>query len=207
MHTMGIPISIPGLDQFIHEIPKGNIIVIQGTIDPIKTIFTQILAGFAQKQKKEVIYISSRAKEEICAELLEYTGSSHFQVVEERSHRHWKDFVKKDVVLIIDSFSYLVLDKSLSEVRMILEELDSLCKQNNTILLLTLEYGMLDEKVQITIGHLADGIIQFLTKETSSGIARFIRISKWMNRNSFTTNIYYTFDGTRINVDLRARVT
>ncbi|MEM4258155.1 MAG: hypothetical protein QXL17_03265 [Candidatus Thermoplasmatota archaeon] len=204
---MGIPISIPGLDQFIHEIPKGNIIVIQGTIDPIKTIFTQILAGFAQKQKKEVIYISSRAKEEICAELLEYTGSSHFQVVEERSHQHWKDFVKKDVVLIIDSFSYLVLDKSLSEVRMILEELDSLCKQNNTILLLTLEYGMLDEKVQITIGHLADGIIQFLTKETSSGIARFIRISKWMNRNSFTTNIYYTFDGTRINVDLRARVT
>ncbi|MEM0493485.1 MAG: hypothetical protein QXS02_06010 [Candidatus Thermoplasmatota archaeon] len=204
---MGIPINIPGLDQFIQEIPDGNIIVIQGDIDPIKTIFTQILAGYAQRNKKEVIYVSSRAKEEIREELLQYTGSSHFKVIEERSHRYWKDFVKKDVVLIIDSFSYLVLDKSLSEVRTILEELDSLCKQNNTILLLTLEYGMLDEKIQITINHLADGIIHFLYRETTKGIARFIRISKWLNRYSFTDNIYYSFDGTRINIDLRARVT
>lgn len=203
---MGIPITIPGLRDFIQEIPDGNIIIIQGTIDPIKTIFVQTLAGYAAKTKKEVIYIASRAKEEICSELLQYTGSSYYQVIEERSHRHWKDFIKKNAVLIIDSFSYLVLDKTLSEVRTLLEELDSLCKQNNTILLLTLEYGMLDEKVQITIGHLADGIIHFLSKETTKGIARFIRISKWINRDSFNDNIYYTFDGTKITIDLRARI-
>ncbi|MBN1280530.1 MAG: hypothetical protein JXA00_02665 [Candidatus Thermoplasmatota archaeon] len=204
---MGIPIHIAGLNEFIQEIPNGNIVVVQGTIDPIKTIFIQTVAGLAVKHKKEVVYIASRAKEEVVAELSQYTDSTKCQIVEERSHRHWKDFIRRDAVLIIDSFSYLVLDKTLSEVRTIVEELDSLCKQHNTILLLSLEYGMLDEKVQITIGHLADGIIHFLSKETTKGIARYIRISKWMNRDSFNDNIYYTFDGKKISIDLRARVT
>jgi archaellum biogenesis ATPase FlaH len=203
---MGIPINIAGLNEFIQEIPDGNIVILQGTIDPIKTIFTQTLAGYAVRNNKEVIYIASRAKEKIISELSFYTESTNYQIIEERSHHHWKDFIKEDRVVIIDSFSYLVLDKSLSEVRAILEELDALCKQRHAILLLTLEFGMLDEKLQITIGHMADGIIHFLSKETTKGVARFIRISKWMDRDSFIDNIYYTFDHRVIKIDLRARI-
>lgn len=203
---MGIPINIAGLNEFIQEIPDGNIVILQGTIDPIKTIFTQTLAGYAVRNNKEVIYIASRAKEKIISELSFYIESTNYQIIEERSHHHWKDFIKEDRVVIIDSFSYLVLDKSLSEVRAILEELDALCKQRHAILLLTLEFGMLDEKLQITIGHMADGIIHFLSKETTKGVARFIRISKWMDRDSFIDNIYYTFDHRVIKIDLRARI-
>jgi len=204
---MGIPVDIPGLNHFIQEIPDGNMILVEGNIDPMKTIFTQMLAGKAQKQGRDVNYISSRAKEEVQELLCYYHEEACFPIIEERSHRHWKDYIKKDTLVVMDSFSYLILDDTLAEIRMTMEELDSLCKQKNAIILLTVEEGMLEEKVHITVGHLADGIFQFKQRDTSKGIARFIRIPKWLNRESFDDNIYYTFDGRRLNVDLRARVT
>jgi archaellum biogenesis ATPase FlaH len=203
---MGIPIVIPGLSEFIKEIPDGNTILVEGNIDPIKTIFVQQLAGIAKQKSRNVNYITSRAKEEVIEQISYYNGTVDFPVIEERSHRHWKNYLGKDGVLILDSFSYLILEKTLPEVRTILEELDSVCKQQNAIIFLTVEEGMLDEKVHITVGHLADGIFRFMSRDTSKGIARFIRIPKWLNRKSFDENIYYTFDGKKLNVDLRARV-
>lgn len=204
---MGIPIKIPGLTQFIQEIPDGNVILIEGNMDPIKTIFAQILAGLAAESGHDVNYISSRAKEEVEEQLCFYGREVCYPIIEERSHRHWKDYIHEKAVIVMDSFSYLILDDTLAEIRMTLEELDSLCKQRHATLLLTVEEGMLDEKVHVTVAHLADGIFQFKSKDTSKGIARYIRIPKWLNRASFDDNIFYTFDGKRLNVDLRSRVT
>jgi archaellum biogenesis ATPase FlaH len=204
---MGIPITIAGLNEYIKEIPSGNTIVLQGNIEPIKTLFIQFLAHQASLKGYNVSYISSRAKEEVAEQLKLYNGEINFPIIEERSSRHWKDHITKDCVLIIDSFSYLILDDSLIQVRDILEELDSICKKFNAIILLTIEEGMLDEKVQVTLSHIADGIIQFFCHDTSKGIVRFMRIPKWINRKSFDDKIFYHFDGRKINVDLRARVT
>jgi archaellum biogenesis ATPase FlaH len=206
-NNMGLAITIPGLDEFVKEIPEGNVILIQGDTNPIKSIFAQKLAGSARKKGRNVNYISSRAGEEVKEQISYYNGNIDFQIIEERSSHHWKNYIKENTLTIIDSFSYLILNKNLNEVQVIMEELDKLCKQRNNILLLTMEEGMLDEKVNITVAHLADGIFCFLYRDTKQGVARFIRIPKWMNRESFDDNIYYSFDGKNINVDLRARVT
>jgi archaellum biogenesis ATPase FlaH len=203
---MGLPINIVGLNEFIKDIIFGSIILVEGNIEPIKSIFVQNLGIHAQQNNYDVNFISSRAKEEIIEQVSYLNKEIDFNVIEERSSRHWKDFLKKKSILIIDSFSYLVLEDSIIDVRNILEELDSLCKKKSAIIILTVEHGMLDEKVRITVGHLADGIIQFLSRDTTDGVARFIRIPKWVNRKSFDENIFYQFDGKRINVDLRARV-
>lgn len=203
---MGITINVVGLTEFIKEIPDGNIILIEGSIEPIKTIFVQILAIQASTKGYEVNYITSRAKEEIIEQISHLTSEVNLNVIEERSSRHWKDFIKENSVLIIDSFSYLILDDSIGEVRSTLEEMDSCCKKMNAIILLTIENGMLDKKVHTAVGHLADGLIQFLSRETSDRVARYIRIPKWLNRKSFDEHIFYQFDGKRINIDLRARI-
>jgi KaiC/GvpD/RAD55 family RecA-like ATPase len=65
---------------------------------------------------------------------------------------------------------------------------------------------MLQEQVEVTCAHLADGIMKFLTMDTTKGIRRYIRIPKWMHGKSFDENIYYHFDGREILVDLRSRV-
>jgi archaellum biogenesis ATPase FlaH len=205
---MGIPVTITGLNQFIEEIPEGNLILVESSIDPIATIFVQQLGVIAQKNGHQVTYITSRTKEEVLEQIIFYQDEpADICVIEERSHRRWKDYVTEKSVLILDSFSYLILDVPLMEIRNILEEFLKLCQQLNAIVIITMERGMLDSKVEIATGHLADGILLFLSKDTSKGIARFIRIQKWIKGQSFDENIYYTFDGKKINVDLRSRVT
>ncbi len=50
------------------------------------------------------------------------------------------------------------------------------------------------------------GPIDFHVKETGEGIVRFIRISRWMDGCTYDSNIFYTFEDMRLNVDLRNRV-
>ena len=107
---------------------------------------------------------------------------------------------------VIDSFSYLNIERPLIEVRRVLEEFLKLCKQKDAIVLLTSERGMLTEQVDVTCAHLSDGIFTFLSKDTDQRIRRFIRIPKWMDGQAFDENIYYNYNGKEIKVDLRTRV-
>lgn len=205
---MGIKIDIPGLNKYISEIPDKQIILIEGKLDPIKTYFVTYLGSIANKNGHKVVFITSRVKEEIEKQLAYYgPETKDFEIIEERSARHWEDYISKDSVLIIDSFSYLMLGKSLYEFRDLLEDLRKKCKQERAIVLLTVVDGMLEEKQEITVEYLADGIIRFLTRESPKGIARFVRIPRWHGYVSFDDNIHYTFDGDRMKVDLRSRVT
>lgn len=204
---MGIPIHITGLNEFIPDIPDGNMILVEGSIDPIVTVFVQQLAHVAADHKDQVTYITSRAKEEVVGMVRFHNKNPpRFTVVEDPSSIHWKDHIKLNSVLVIDSFSYLILEKSMLEVRQILEDFVRMSRQLEAVVIITMEQGMLDPKIEVTIAHLADGIFHFLTKDTSVGVGHFIRIPKWVTGTSFDENIHYTYDGRRINVDLRARV-
>ena len=204
---MSIPIQIPGLNEYIQEIPEGNIILFQGGINPISSIFVKTLAFSAYKEGRKINYITSKTEEEV-EEQLDFflKGDVSFTIAAERSHRHWGEYVEEDTVTIFDSFSYLVLDHPLAEVRRILEELLRLCKQKNATIFLTTEQGMLDEKVDTTVCHLVDCIVLFLSRDTEKGVRRYMRIPKWVFGQSFEDNIYYPFDGKHILIDLRSRV-
>lgn len=204
---MGIPISITGMSAYIKDISDGNLLLVQGSIDPITSIFVQTLSTIAIKEGKPVNFITSRAEEEVREQVqLFQSNGFDFPIIEERSHRHWENYIVDDGLMVIDSFSYLNLERPLSEVRRVLEDFLKLCKQKNAIVLLTIERSMLSEQVEVTCAHLADGIFNFLTKDTDKGIRRYIRIPKWMDGRSFDDNIYYQFDGREIRVDLRSRV-
>ncbi len=204
---MGIPINVAGLEKIIKEIPEGNIILIEGKIDPVKTFFVQNIGCSSIKIGRDVVYITSRVINEIKKELIDYdSDTKFFKIIEERSSRHWNDYIKNNSLLIIDSFSYLMLEKSLHEFRENLEDLRQVAKDKNSIVILTVEDGMLDEKAEITAKYLSDGIVIFKKKETSKGISRYFIIPKWSNNMAFNDNIYYDFDGMSMKVDMRSRV-
>jgi archaellum biogenesis ATPase FlaH len=205
---MGIPVTITGLKELISEIPEGNLILAVSSTSPVNTIFVQKISVQAVKYGNPVTYITSRTAQEVHEQIVYYQNeSAHgLRVVEERSPMRWKDYIEKQSLLVIDSFSYLVLDMTLTEVRVILEEFLHDCQDRNAVVLLTMEEGMLDRRTEISTAYLADGIFQFLNKETSKGVAHFIRIPKWMKAQSFNDNINYTFEDKSIKVDLRSRV-
>ena len=204
---MGISISITGMSTFLKDIPDGNLILVEGSIDPITSLFVQTIAINAFQENKPVHFISSRAEEEVRTQINTFqTKEIPIPIIEERSHRYWQNYITDNGLTIIDSFSYLNIERPLIEVRRLLEEFLKLCKQKEAIVIITTERGMLTEQVNVTCAHLADGIFRFLTKDTDQGLKRLIRIPKWMNWQSFDENIYYNVNGKEIKVDLRTRV-
>lgn len=205
---MGIPIAITGLRDIISEIPEGNLIVAVSSISPVSTVFAQKIAVVASQHGYPTTYVTSRTAQEVREQILYYQNESapEVRIVEERSPMRWKDYINEHSLLVINSFSYLVLELSIGEVRIILEEFLHYCQERNAVVFLTMEDGMLDRKIEIATSHLADGIFQFMLKETSKGVAQFIRIPKWMKAQSFNDNINYTFEDKGIKVDLRSRV-
>lgn len=204
---MDIPIDIPGLNQLIPSIPGGNLLLLKGATDPVKTYFVQYLAHRAQAHRAKVIYVSSRGREEVQEQFRRlFDNGAPADVNEERSPMKWVNQVGEGSVLVVDSFSYLMFDKDVHVLRTVLEEVRRLVKQKGGTVVLTMDDGMLDQVHEAILMHLVDGIIEFMHKETSEGMRRFMRISRWMDGRIFDANIYYTFDEMRINVDLRYRV-
>ena len=127
-------------------------------------------------------------------------------IVEGDAPTLWKDHLKTNSLLIIDSISYLMHGFDMTEFKMIMEEIKVVCRINNAIVIQLVELGMLDQRSEMLAGFYADGIVQFLSKDSGEGLSRFIRIPKWMTGSSYDRNIYYTYEESRINVDLRYRV-
>jgi len=107
-----IPIDIPGLNQLIPSIPGGNVLLLKGATDPVKTYFVQYLAHRAQAQRAKVIYVSSRGREEVQEQFRRlFNNGAPADVNEERSPMKWVNQVGEGSVLVVDSFSYLMFDK------------------------------------------------------------------------------------------------
>jgi archaellum biogenesis ATPase FlaH len=202
---VGIPISIPGLNQFIREVPEGSIISIEGGVDPPKSVMVGVVASTAKENGWNISYICPRGR---CGSLQGLSGEwkEGMSFVEGDAPTLWKDHIKSKNLLIIDSLSYLLQEKDISEFKRVMEEVKFACNSCGAIVIQLVELGMLDKWAEILSGFYADGIVQFLSKDAADGLTRFVRIPKWMSGASYDRNIYYTYEEGRINIDLRYRV-
>ena len=109
-------------------------------------------------------------------------------------------------LLAIDSFSSLTLHLAPDVLAQSLRSLRSLCRHRGTTAVLATDRGMFDPRSEAIAIHLADGFLQFHTREGAEGVVRFLRVPKWMDGRFVDRNVYYEFDGKRIAIDLRSRV-
>jgi archaellum biogenesis ATPase FlaH len=202
---VGIPISIPGLNQFIKEVPEGSMISIEGGVDPPKAVMVGVIASTAKENGWNVSYICPRGR---CGSLQSLPGSwkEGLSLVEGDAPTLWKSHMESKCLLIIDSLSYLLQDYDISEFKHIMEDVKSACANSGAIVIQLVELGMMEKGAEVLSGFYADGIVQFLSKDAADGLTRFIRIPKWMAGSSYDRNIYYSYEEGRINVDLRYRV-
>jgi archaellum biogenesis ATPase FlaH len=202
---VGIPITVPGLNQFIKEVPEGSIISIEGGVDPPKAVLAGVIACAAKESGWSVSYVCPRGR---CGSLQDIPGiwNADKITVEGDAPTLWKDHLKTKNLLIIDSLSYLMQGRSIQELKTLMEELKMSCRITGAIVIQLVEQGMFDPRSEQLSGFFADGIVQFLFKDSAEGVSRFIRIPKWMAGSSYDRNIYYSYEEGRINVDLRYRV-
>lgn len=203
---MDVPIDIPGFDQFIPILPFGATIFLQGGVDPAKTFFALHLIEAANKAGRYVNIISSRSKMEVNGLIQEYFPTIGNANIVEASN---DDFVKEihpDSLVVIDSFSFLMLKNDLSDSVARIKEIKSASQRTNSLFVLIIDDGMFDDQKEASLLHFADGLIKFMSIDNQEGIKRFMRIPLWINGTSFDDNVYYTFNDGRLSVDLRYRV-
>lgn len=207
---MSIPVEIPGLDTIIPELGEGRLVVVEGGADTAKSFFVRRLALTAGRSGWPVTVVTSRDRDELQAQFAFERGATplpdHWVNVHERDHlTDLAEFAGGGGLLVIDSFSFLTLDLSADELARWLRALRSLCRQRGTTAVLATDRGMFEARSEAVVVHLADGFLQFHTREGPEGAVRFLRVPKWTDGRFVDRNVYYEFDGKRLAIDLRSR--
>ncbi len=208
---MSLSVEVPGLDTIIPTVDDGTIIVIEGGADLAKSFFVRRLCRTALHVPRPVTFITSRDEKELRDRVtLENSGEPAFptppQVVERDAILSLAEYVAPNGILAVDSFSFLTLDLGPADLARMLRDLRRVARGQQSIAVLTTDKGMFEDRSEAVLTHLAEGYIEFHAQEGQEGILRFLRIPKWVDGRFVDRNIYYSFDGKRIAIDLRSRV-
>ena len=208
---MSIPIEVPGLDTIIPEVGEGKIVVVESGADAAKSYFVRRLSLSAGKAGAPVTFITSRDRDELQAHFAVERGDSPLpdrwvDIYEKNAMQEFGESAESGGLLAVDSFSFLTIDLAPDALARTLRELRAVSRRRGTSVVLATDRGMFEERSEAVVGHLADGLLQFHTREAPEGVQRFIRIPKWMDGKFVDRNIYYELDGKRLAIDLRQRV-
>jgi KaiC/GvpD/RAD55 family RecA-like ATPase len=208
---VGIPVEVPGLSSIIPEFDSGRVFVVESGADPAKSFFVRQVTLTAQRNGIPVTFVTSRDRHELESLLERESGArpwieNDVAIREEDALVRLNGFSSATGLLVIDSFSFLTLGRDGLQVAELMRELRTVCRERSTIVLLATDRGMSNPHAEAVVAHLADGVLEFHSREGPEGLLRFLRIPKWTNGKLFDRNIHYEFDGRRIAVDLRSRV-
>jgi len=207
---MGIPVEVPGLDTILPEVADGSVVVAESGADSAKNFFVRRLGLTALRIGRPVTFVISRDRGELLGLFAQEGGRTglddDLKIVERDAVADLSDFASRGGLLAVDSFSLLTLDLQAAELAAMLRGLRAQCREKKTSVLLGTDRGMFEPRGEAVVAHLADGVLQFHSREGPEGLIRFLRIPKWTEGKFFDRNIYYEFDGKRIAIDLRSRV-
>lgn len=194
---MPVAVEVPGLDAYVAAVPDGRIVLLEGGLAPAKSSLARRLGRTAAAAGRPTLLLTTRGAEAS----LEVEGLS-VQAVDT-----WPTAWPDDQDLVVDSFSLLALGSAPTVLAGRLRNLREACIRQGRIAVLVLDDGHLDVAARAVCHHLADGVIQFLSRDDSEGLVSYLRIPKWMDGGAFDRNLFYGFTGRQILIDTRRRVT
>jgi len=208
---VSLAVEVPGLDTIIPKVDDGTIIIVEGGSDLAKSFFVRRLCRTALHESRPVTFITSRDEREVRERLTQENGGDpnfavEVRVVERDAIQSLDEYSVENGVVAVDSFSFLTLDLTPAELARMLRDLRRVAHAQHAIVILATDQGMIEARSEAVLNHLAEGSIEFHAQEGPEGLLRFLRIPKWVDGRFMDRNIYYTFDGKRIAVDLRSRV-
>ncbi len=207
---MSLKVEVAGLDVLVPPIEEGTTIVVEGGADLAKSFFVRRLCRTARHVPRPVAFVTSQVEQELRDRLaLEdggVAGAHETTIVERDALESLVEFMPVRGVLAVDSFSFLTLDLSAAQLARLLRDGRRAARDRGSIIVLTTETGMADPRATALLTHLAEGLIEFRSQEGPEGLVRFLRVPKWSEGRFIDRNVYYSFDGQRLAVDLRNRV-
>lgn len=189
------------------SLPKGSLIVLEEEEGDNKRIFALMLGAEAIKAGKEVVYVTTKSREDVVRRLsaLGVEDAAGFKVIDKFRDRSKLQGSFGGDLYIVDGFSLLFSEACLHEVYSILNDLSDLSRAWERISILTLDSGVLPEKAERMTRAMADGVIQFKAVYQEDRIKWYINIPKLIGLTPPDRMIPFGVDGGRIYIDTRER--
>ncbi|MDG6224554.1 MAG: hypothetical protein QCI82_03475 [Candidatus Thermoplasmatota archaeon] len=203
---MALKIPVPGMDQFLCDIPDGSMLVMSGGFEGTQSFLAQSIGYGAYKSGREVTYVTSRAIPDIMGEVMRFEpGVVPFYLIENVPLNDWRTFISSKCVLIVDSYSLLVMNVELPQLRDGLMEIKTIAKERGATLVLVAHPPLIDERRTSVTEYFADSLVEFRSQEEDEFVRRYLRVHKWYG-TILEQLIYYRIDEGRMEIDLRARI-
>ncbi len=207
---MNLPVEVPGLDAMVPSIAGGATVLVDGGADLAKSFFVRGLCRTAARVPRPVTFLTSKDEAELQQMFQrEDDGAGtpeRVRMVERSSLEGLTKYVEDDGLLVVDSFSFLALDLPSSELARTLRDLRKANRAHGSVGVLATDSAMLDARANSIVTHLSECQVSFHAQEGTEGVVRFLRVPKWWDGRFVDRNVYYSFDGKRLAVDLRNRV-
>lgn len=190
----------------LKELPDNSVMLLEEDLGDINRLFIKDIVIDAIKEEKEVIYVTNRLKGDI-NRLISCNNSDLTNLKIYPRVLNGKDILDliSGDVSIIENFSEIFIDASTEELMSVIYSLIDISREEDKIIILTSNMGIISERSERIIRSIVDGVIQILTEYSGSRINRFINIPKLNGGLPLDRMIPFTITKQGISLDTRER--
>jgi len=185
---------IEGLDEVLGGgLPDKSVILVEGEPGSGHDLLAQQILCRCALKEENVAYFTTSVIPEILREDLETFGwnvqslekTGQWKFIHDHSAKVLQTLrneitsrVGKTEWMVVDSLSYLLLTQGYKSVLELVELLLDETHKHGGVNFLLLTQGMHDSQTEISLQHLADGVIEVTAQEVAGGVDRRIRMKK-----------------------------
>jgi len=211
--------GILGLDEFLRGGLPTSVILLMGSPDKGHEIFVRQVALFRSKEIGVTYFTVSKTQEAIRTNMAAYDLDVTFQ---EKAGR-WKFInldknsgsiktaiiteMKQNRCIVLDSLSELLLDHSIKEITDLVIAMSNQNNETKELHFILLTKGMQDSKIEITLQHFADGVINFEASWKAEDLSRNFMIQKMVGSTVPTQRVPFSIDERGFTIETSTRIT
>jgi KaiC/GvpD/RAD55 family RecA-like ATPase len=189
------------------DLPKKSLLLAEEELGDVKRVFSQKIAAEALKAGKEVVYITTKPKEDIAQQVsvLGINGNNKFNIIEKFTDGSRLQTVCGGDLCIIENFPLMNISTDVNHLVHILNSLADLSRIKDSVFIITSDTGVFSERPEKILRAIVDGVIQFSVVYEENKITRYMTIPKLNGAAPVDRKLPFTIDENGIKIDLRER--
>jgi KaiC/GvpD/RAD55 family RecA-like ATPase len=211
--------GIPGLDEFLRGGLPPSVVLLLGSPDKGHEIFARQIALFRSKEIGVTYFTVSKTQEAIRTNMSAY----NMDVTSQEKAGRWKFInldknsgsiktaiiteMKQNRCVVLDSLSELLLYHNIKKITDLVIAMSNQNNETKELHFILLTKGMQDSKIEITIQHFADGVINFEALWNAEVLARNFMIQKMSGPTVPIQRFPYSIDERGFTIETSTRIT
>lgn len=212
-------VGLVGLDGFLRGGLPHGVVLLLGSPDKGHEIFARQVALFRSKEIGVTYFTVSKTQEAIRANMSTY----NLDVTSQEKTGRWKFInldknwgsiktaiiteMKLNRCVVLDSLSELLLYHNIKNISDLVIAMSNQNNETKELHFILMTRGMQDSKIEITLQHFADGVINFEALWRTEDLARNFMIQKMLGSTVPIQRVPYSIDERGFTIETSTRIT